>query len=276
MEYALEELLPVVAELTRKYTSGESTSITYERANQLMEAVLYCIGQNQRENTLVSGVGISAKEAYRMGYKKVIEKVKRAQEKYNSMIFNFCAYDNENYYDTVTKALPGFFRYYDALFAPQDTIITMDYPTLCPIRDVSGIDAMEKYVECIDLEQKFMGVFPEKYVCGILRRFQKDYEKQFYNLCSIFYRHVLGCMLIGKKLGTKKDQREYRKLEKIISRYPKEKLVTILDTLTCRMVREKWDKVPGLGDYLREDVSHFASDLILAVENDFLSRIVVL
>ena len=52
MEYELEELFPVVAELARKYTSGESTSITYERANHLMEAVLYCIHQCGSEYAL--------------------------------------------------------------------------------------------------------------------------------------------------------------------------------------------------------------------------------
>ena len=32
MEYKMEELLPIVEELAQKYTSGESSSITYERA----------------------------------------------------------------------------------------------------------------------------------------------------------------------------------------------------------------------------------------------------
>ena len=44
MEYRLEELLPAAAGLTEKYTSKESSSITYETAQMLMEAVIYCIG----------------------------------------------------------------------------------------------------------------------------------------------------------------------------------------------------------------------------------------
>ena len=35
MEYKMEELLPIVEELAQKYTSGESSSITYERAAYL-------------------------------------------------------------------------------------------------------------------------------------------------------------------------------------------------------------------------------------------------
>ena len=37
----MEELVPIVGKLAEKYTSHESTSITYEKAEQLMGAVLY-------------------------------------------------------------------------------------------------------------------------------------------------------------------------------------------------------------------------------------------
>lgn len=41
--YDTNELLPVVARLTKRYTGIESSSVTYEKANQLMGAVIYCI-----------------------------------------------------------------------------------------------------------------------------------------------------------------------------------------------------------------------------------------
>ena len=41
MDYEMEELLPIVATLAEKYTGGESSSISYEKAGQLMEAVMY-------------------------------------------------------------------------------------------------------------------------------------------------------------------------------------------------------------------------------------------
>ena len=39
IDYGMEELIPVVAELTEKFTSAESSSVSYERARHLMEAV---------------------------------------------------------------------------------------------------------------------------------------------------------------------------------------------------------------------------------------------
>jgi hypothetical protein len=101
------------------------------------------------------------------------------------MITDFCGYGNENYEDTVRKALPGFFLYYDARFAPQETVITMDYPTLGFDEQLEGIDAISQYVNDICLEQQFMGKFPEEYVVNALESYQKTYRRQFYNLCEI-------------------------------------------------------------------------------------------
>ena len=36
MQYEMEQLIPIVARLSEKYTSKESTSISYEKAEQLM------------------------------------------------------------------------------------------------------------------------------------------------------------------------------------------------------------------------------------------------
>ena len=63
----------------------------------------------------------------------------RTQAAYNEIIVDFCGYGNRNYEATVQKAIPEFFLYYDAQFAPQETIITMDYPTICPVSGKCGI-----------------------------------------------------------------------------------------------------------------------------------------
>ena len=75
MEYRLEELLPAAAGLTEKYTSKESSSVTYETAQMLMEAVIYCIGlcEESYGGALRSKRGLRAEEAYSIGYEKVID-----------------------------------------------------------------------------------------------------------------------------------------------------------------------------------------------------------
>ena len=45
--YQREELVGLVVELTERYSGFDSTSVTYERAQQLMEAVCYCLQMHQ-------------------------------------------------------------------------------------------------------------------------------------------------------------------------------------------------------------------------------------
>lgn len=276
MNFSMEELLPVVAWLSEKYTSKESTSISYERARYLMEAAIYCINQCEDNNQLVSKSGITAKEIYMAGYKKLIQKVQHTQMVYSVMIENFNAYGNENYHDTVKKAIPGFFRYYDARFAPQETIITMDYPTIGPITNCSGIDAIAKYVEYISYEQKFLGVFSQEYVQEVLFRYQVSYKKQFYNICSIILRHILGHMMIGKRLGKEASEEDYELLQTNILQFESRRIVEIFASLLKRLIQEKYHGDNLMEDYLRADLQDFTTEICVAAQNKCIKKVVVL
>ena len=95
MMYEMEELIPIVAELSEQYTGYESTSITYEKANQLMEAVIYCIHEyEQSGGNALAAEGVPAKEAYKLGYRLVDKKVREMMEMYHVLLRDFCSYGN--------------------------------------------------------------------------------------------------------------------------------------------------------------------------------------
>ena len=60
--YDMNELLPVVAMLTKRYTGIESSSVSYEKANQLMGAVIYCI----QEMESGGGASLASRHPYAM------------------------------------------------------------------------------------------------------------------------------------------------------------------------------------------------------------------
>ncbi len=184
--YSMEELIPIVGRLTEQFTSHESSSVTFERARQFMEATIYCIAHwnYEKENCLVVSEP-SAEAAYRIGYEAVIRKVKNTQEKYNQLLTFFDDYGNRNYRDTVEKALLGFFKYYDAKYAPMDTIITMDYPIYGLDMSLDGIDMIAQYIDAIWKEQQYLNKFPRKYVLDELRSFHPKYENEFFNIKEI-------------------------------------------------------------------------------------------
>lgn len=99
MGYEAADLLPLVQELTERYTSKASTSVPWETAQQLMEAVLYCIGETQETGSgpgqnreLSGGEMLTAREAYDLGYRLVIRRTEEARKLYNKWIVSFNGY----------------------------------------------------------------------------------------------------------------------------------------------------------------------------------------
>lgn len=204
--YKMEELVPIVGKLAQRYTAGESTSVTYEKAEQLMGAVLYCIrelayAEHENESygtgsgsgacgaTFMRSESISARQeklparqAYERGLACVEEKVRKALSLYNALMLRFDTYGNRCLYDTVVKGIPEFFKWYDVRFAPQDTILTLDYPVLRDLSAYTGIDRIYEYLLCIEKEQAFLRTFPRDDVLDALARYNPAYEDMIDNV----------------------------------------------------------------------------------------------
>ena len=101
----------------------------------------------------------------------------------------FDHYENINYRDTVEKALPGFFMYYDAKYAPMEHIITMDYPVFGLDMELEGIDMIRQYLDAIITEQQYLMQFDRNKIIEALRAFHPRYEKEFFNLKEVIVRN---------------------------------------------------------------------------------------
>jgi len=188
-EYEPEELIPIVAKLVYKMNSGESTSITYEKAQQLMGAVLYCIREWERGEVagqfLQRKQKVSAEKAYELGLACVTKKVKLSLALYNRIMETFDSYGNHCLQDTMVKGIPEFFKWYDVKFAPQNTILTLDYPVQEDLREYTGVDAIWEYLCCIRAEQKYLSRLPREFVMESLKSYCEDYEDMIENLRQI-------------------------------------------------------------------------------------------
>ena len=193
MDYTIEELVPIVGTLAAKYTSNESTSITYERAEQLMEAVQFCIHEyeDSGEGSLLSGEILPASQAYELGLNIVKDKTARALSTYNEIITNFSHYESKCLCDTFVKGIPEFFKWYDVWFEPQHAILTLDYPLLKDISGYEGIDKIFEYIRCIGLEQAFLNGFPMEHVINVLSEGNPYWRDSIDNICEPVLAYTL-------------------------------------------------------------------------------------
>lgn len=196
---------PVLEQLAARYLAGRSRCMTYARTRQLMEAVLYCMEfeqagedrqlqpKNEEDGTL----------RYQRGLAAVQQAVRKAQLQYSRMAEAFRDFGNRNLRDTFHRAIPGFFRLYDPIFAPQETLITMDYPVLNQDVSLCGVRAVQVYLDRLELEQEFLHLFPEPLAVRTLLRFDPDYRRQFYNLSGALLRCVLVTALRQEVTGVR-------------------------------------------------------------------------
>lgn len=276
MRYEMEELLPLVAQLAGKYTGFESTSVTYEKAEQLMGAVLYCIAEADGPGGDAAVLGRyrpercdpagsdqrgteirprekeqSAARAYEEGYRRVLEKAGAALELYNDMAGNFSDYGNIYLHDTVIKGMPVFFQRYDAEFEPQNTVLTLDYPILRDLSAYSGIDRIYAYLSCIRMEQMFLRLFPEEDVIRILRSYSAKYQELPENICGIVYTDFIRHMLAQKPLAEREfGETERRRIREILFHTERQELAGRLAERTKSFARDQYGNGGEPGEYV--------------------------
>lgn len=283
MNYDLDELFILVKELSDIYTGKESTSISYERAQQLMDAVQYCIRENDMIYDDADDYGIipkqdkvmTAREAYDSGYGLIIDKVKRANDLYNKIIADFNDYHNRAYYDTVVKGIPEFFKWYNPRLNPMDTIILADYTVLENINGLKGIDFIYPYLKCIEKEQIFLSKLPEAYIREVLQGYHTDYEDLFINICEIVLRRVLVNMLIGirpEKIRLEAD--DYKRLTDMLLNMSVEELKESLYYNLQSLITNAFFGDKGMYKYLSNVIPNLSAELRNASCNNCLGNMI--
>lgn len=200
--YEMNELLPVVAMLAKQYTGIESSSVTYEKANQLMEAVIYAIREVENSGeALLAKQEQNAMQSYKTGAKLVRKKTEELLKYYETQKNDFCAYGNAILEDFWQKGIIRFFQYYDEKFEPQNTLLALAYPVFADLSEVCGIDCMDLYVRSLAAEQQFLAKFGEDYVRMVLSAYHADYGEISENMAGIVFGNVIGHLLVEKRLA---------------------------------------------------------------------------
>lgn len=276
--YPMEEIMPIVSELAWKYTGCDHSSVTYEKAQMLLEAVMYCINEDgQQESNALAAKMIPAREAYEHGRKVVQDKLMELQKLYNGLIPDFRDYGSMCLKDTVRKGIPAFLKSYDFKYAPQETLLTLDYPVLRNYGSLSGIDLVLCYMRDIRLEQKFLQRMDDKYVVKILRKYNRDYEYMLENVCEIVLQNMMGHMMLDKPLQeTGFDQEELESLEEILSDKTEEQIMSYLLKTLERLIVAYYDNDDCLLAYLGGGLSDIAVRIKCNMENHCLGQLFVL
>lgn len=277
MDYQMEELLPIVSELAQKYAGYESTSITYEKAQLLMEAVLFCLNEyNSSATDSLVQRDISVKEQYSIGAKLLFEKVENIRKIFNEISFQFEDFGVKCLYDTVQKGIPQFLKWYDIKFCPQNTILNLDYPLLIDCSFLTGADAVYKYIRAIQTEQIFLRKFDKNYVMLVLEKYNSEYSDMIENICSIVLTDIIGHIAIKKPLNDIDFlYEEYLQLSKIFAGKSISDIENVVKDLIKKIVSRFYENDMDMLEYLCYETNNIAVRIYTANQHEQLSKIFV-
>lgn len=188
---------------------------------------------------------------------------------------HFSFYGNRAYEETISQGLPAFFRWYDPLFAPQEHILTLDYPLLYPLDGLRGIDRIAAYLECIEMEQRFLRCFSVEFVCSALSRHHPQWKELFLNLPYHVLKKLLCLLLLD--IRTEKSglsNIDYETLQNKLGGLSKGVLKENLSVLLHRFISQSFPEDLALERYLHYAIPDIATELWLGLEKDCLSHIV--
>ncbi|MFZ7119852.1 MAG: DUF6179 domain-containing protein [Eubacteriaceae bacterium] len=238
-EYELENIqlqsLDLLSKQIKRYTSGDSTSIRTETAQNILQSISYTISIYLKNlNNLDICIDNIKQESLENLYKKgkliIIKQIDKSKKLYYLIQKNSIATNNIAYNDTIEKGISFFFENYDLDFFAHDTPASIDYPLSNDKIDLVGIEYIYSFLQNLFWENKFCINFKESYIHKILLGFNNNYPDLLINIFDLVFTNALGCILLEKdvfELNIEPWERKF--LKQKLSSFSKKTLIIKLD-----------------------------------------------
>lgn len=205
VEANMNDLMILLADKYKKYTMNDHSSISVEKAQQLMDSILYCINGylnsiDKNSNMLTTKEYNNAITLYERGLEFEKRNLSCAKKLLNKIKLNSLKIDNLSYNDTIFSGLDLFFNKYDILYAAHETPGSIDYQLAIEINEVSGIEYILKYMNQLYIENSFCNNFISSEITALLRGYNTDYKDLLLNIFEIVLQNAIGLELLNENI----------------------------------------------------------------------------
>lgn len=180
------------AEQTRRYTRGESSSVSVECAQRLLESI--CFTMSLAEKPEGSSVDALWEAGGRALAKEIAVGKKLAQWAHASAP----PFHNRAYWETLA-GIDFFFQWYDhRFFAHEIPGHMMDYPLLSPLPDnLHGVLWINEYLRRLIIENALCAGYGERQLEGLYRAIFPEHVELIFNLYEPVAANAIGRSLAG-------------------------------------------------------------------------------
>lgn len=261
------ESLALLAARCDAWSRGQSTSLPAERAQHLLEGVLYSVSLALKDApTPEDAAELLARrplsELYKVGQCRIVRKLQAARAAHRQLKKNLFPTCNEFYRATLSDGIDGFFRLYRPAFFPQELHITADYPPFFGPPQKDGIEFIEDYLRGLSHENRFLRYFAPETVHALLLGFDGGYPQLLLNLYAPVLAAALGCVLTRRPVAALRC--DLPRLTALLADASRQQTEALLSQAAEVFLRGAHCP-EGLSAYLRRSVPPLAADMHRAV-----------
>lgn len=211
--YRLWDLVKAEAQ---RALGDDSTSMSVEKAEELMESLAFTLGTVLKE-------GVTREELLNnplchyveIGRERLITRTGEAKKALIKLQGSLPAVQNVYFTDTCAN-LGSFFQKYDIDSRAHEVPVCIDYWPLCPVPEsLKGVDYAAEYIRRLQMESDFLNCFEKEKVLRLYQHLYPSYEEDFFNLCEPVLECAVLEILAGREITALAVTEEDRK--KILS-----------------------------------------------------------
>ena len=197
-----EKLLALLTRQTRLYTSGESSSIPWETAREMMASILYTLrldgaepGERGRQLA-----GADLEEELLRGQKRIRRKMQFARRLWQRLAVSGAAGESRALGATLL-GIGEFWRRYDWRFAAHEIPCGIDYPLALPVPEsLQGADYLTEWLSRLDTEVRFQSAFPAAARSAAWDRFHPERYDLPLNLYEPLAADAMCLLALGREV----------------------------------------------------------------------------
>lgn len=281
------EIMNLLKDLIARYTKEESSSVTTDTAEGILNSVLYAIDMylirfDSPEEAIADLKALSIKEIYEKAVVLVNQCFEETKKLFNKVYRERLDIKLDAYNATLKDAIPAFLNKYGIIFESHNTMASIDYPLAVNIddRSIRGVLFIKKYLEHMDIEDQFCNYFSiediEKILSIFGRSIKMEYRIELINIFELVFNNSAFSTLAGKssrKLAISKY--DYQLISEQLTRLNSSMISLLINDTVKKMIAALNISNPDMLDYIDKYKDILIRRVINAVENDSLSSIII-
>ena len=258
----------ILKDLIMRYTKGESTSVTVEKAEKLIIGIWYTIDAYMKtfENLEIAIDTLKKEEIsyiYERGKGVLKEDFKITEKLYEKTLKNQICTDLMAY-NTTLSGIENFFKYYDLEFEPDENAADIDYPLIFDDWDMVGLYYMKNYLWNLYVENEICNKFDNKDIHKILKTYgdiyKIDYRDLLINIFEMTINNAVFSILCNSN-SLEIEKEEFEKLNNNLKKITTEEFRELIEEIISSdniyekitLINKKINSIKDYVDMLKSD-----------------------